>query len=90
VRHAGDLRAVADLSRGPITPECAPMTTKSPSSAEPATPLWATITQWRPMMTLWADSARGESIFVPSPMTVSDSAPLSTVEIGADLRRRHR
>ena len=54
------------------------MTTKSPSSAEPAMPHWATITQWRPITTLWAICTR-LSILVPSPITVSASAPRSMV-----------
>ena len=47
-------------------------------------PTWATITQWRPMTTLWAIWTR-LSILVPSPITVSRLAPRSTVRVGADL-----
>ena len=47
-------------------------------------PTWATITQWRPMTTLWAICTR-LSILVPSPITVSRLAPRSIVRVGADL-----
>ncbi len=41
-------------------------------------PTWATITQWRPITTLWAICTR-LSILVPSPITVSRLAPRSIV-----------
>ena len=71
-----------------ITPECAPMTTKSPSSAEPAMPLWATITQCRPMTTLWAICTR-LSIFVPSPM-MYQTVPLGRPWSWPRFRRHRR
>ena len=44
--------------------------TKSPSVVEPEMPTCATMTQWRPIVTLWPIWTR-LSILVPSPMTVS-------------------
>ena len=54
------------------------------ASVEPEIPACATITQWRPIITLWPICTR-LSILVPSPITVSRCAPRSIVRVGADL-----
>ena len=75
-----DLGAGTDADHGPDRDLSAEGGQKSSTVVDPAMPTWATITQWRPITTLWAIWTR-LSIFVPSPITVSRLAPRSTVEL---------
>ena len=81
-RHRAGARrkpgAGADARRDRRCPTCPPSTTKSPSSQLPEMPTWPTITQCRPMRRIVPDLTR-LSILVPSPITVSPSAPRSMV-----------
>ena len=81
---AGDLRARADRDVIGDRRPARPSRRNPPIVTLPEMPICATITQCRPIATLWAIWTR-LSILVPSPITVSRLAPRSIVRVGADL-----
>ena len=77
-RGSRDLGAGADLADGRQCPPARRARRNRRVALDPETPDCATMTQWRPMTTLWPICTR-LSILAPSPITVSRLAPRSMV-----------
>ena len=62
----------------PLMPTCPPIMQRAPISVDPAMPVWAAMTVWSPMRTLWATWMRLSSL-TPWPRTVDPSVARSMV-----------